>query len=117
MSWMVWMPMTSRVLSVNAEMATGTSCRFCSRFSAVTTSSSMVLVDAARVWAWASVAAPRAAASKALVAMRWRLYRMSLPPRSSMASIVLWGEADTAELSRQCCQKTSVSLEPSPRRR
>lgn len=47
MSWIDWMPITSRVLSVKAEIATGMSWRFCSRFSAVTTSSSMVLLVAA----------------------------------------------------------------------
>src|SRR5947207_8327390 len=62
MSWIVLIPTRSRRSDEKAEMATGTSCRLCSRFSAVTTSSSMVLVDAAaaavvawRDCAWADV--------------------------------------------------------------
>ena len=51
MSWTVLIPTRSRFSDVKAEMATGTSCRLCSRFSAVTTSSSMVLVLVAAVWA------------------------------------------------------------------
>ena len=49
MSWIVLMPIRSRFSEVKAEMATGTSCRLCARFSAVTTSSSMVLLAAAAV--------------------------------------------------------------------
>src|SRR4051812_47996660 len=37
MSWIDWTPWMSRCLEVKAEMAIGTCCRFCSRFSAVTT--------------------------------------------------------------------------------
>jgi len=47
MSWIELMPRRSRFAEVKAEMATGMSCRLCSRFSAVTTSSSMVLLAAA----------------------------------------------------------------------
>ncbi len=43
----VVIPIRSRRSEVKAETATGTSCRLCARFSAVTTSSSMVLLAAA----------------------------------------------------------------------
>ena len=58
-------PSLSRFSAVKTEIATGTSWRLCSRFSAVTTSSSRVLAAAtvalSRVWAKAG--GPRPAAS------------------------------------------------------
>ncbi len=53
------MPTRSRSFEVKAEIATGTSCRFCSRFSAVTTSSSIVVFAPAA----AAVAVGRVCAS------------------------------------------------------
>ena len=73
MSVIVVIPIKSRRAEVKAETATGTSCRLCARFSAVTTNSSMVLVDAAWVAVlpvWACAVEASAAASIALDAMR-----------------------------------------------
>jgi len=78
MSWTVLMPTRSRFSAVNAEIATGTSCRLASRFSAVTTSSSIVLT----VWAWAAAPASETASS-VLDASKWSLnFIYLLPPRS-----------------------------------
>src|SRR4051812_42776326 len=74
MSWIDLIPRMSRRSDVNAEMATGTSCKLWLRFSAVTTSSSMVLDDAATaaglVWACAPTAAKAVASTSALEAKK-----------------------------------------------
>ena len=62
-SWMPLMPTMSRLAEVKAETATGTSCSDCSRFSAVTTSSSISLPPDAAASAGAAACASAACGS------------------------------------------------------
>ena len=76
-SWMPVMPTMSRFSEVKADTATGTSCSDCSRFSAVTTSSSRV-APSSTAWAmagWATAAKASAETPAARNARRGAVLR------------------------------------------